>query len=283
MRRYQLAICAVVKNEAIYLQEWISFHKLLGVEHFFIYENDSSDHTRELLNTYHSDLVTVIEYPVMHPQLPAYAHYLQYHKKKTEWTAFIDVDEFLWSPKYVGREDPILSALADCTRYWFGKRDGSTDTVGAVAVHWLIFGSGGAREYKEGPVTERFTRRADCTNKHVKSIVRSEAVREVGKDPHTFYLHDGFAASDESGNDLPMDYAIVGGESAQIIAINHYHTKSREEYFKRKLDKPDSGARVIRDRAWTERSFTAHDRNDVEDTRLKDAYSKEIRPCLIGL
>jgi len=38
-----LSICTIFKNEARYLREWIEFHRLVGVDHFYLYENRSED------------------------------------------------------------------------------------------------------------------------------------------------------------------------------------------------------------------------------------------------
>ena len=38
-----LAVCAIYRNEAPYLREWIEFHRLVGVERFFLYNNESTD------------------------------------------------------------------------------------------------------------------------------------------------------------------------------------------------------------------------------------------------
>jgi len=40
---YELAVCALVQNEAPYIAEWIAYHRLIGFEHFFIYDNHSND------------------------------------------------------------------------------------------------------------------------------------------------------------------------------------------------------------------------------------------------
>ena len=40
--RYELAACLKFKNEARFLAEWIRFHQLAGVEHFFLYYNNNS-------------------------------------------------------------------------------------------------------------------------------------------------------------------------------------------------------------------------------------------------
>ena len=44
-----LSICAVYRDEAPYLREWVEFHRLVGVERFFLYNNDSVDEHREVL------------------------------------------------------------------------------------------------------------------------------------------------------------------------------------------------------------------------------------------
>ena len=46
---YLLSICAIFKNEGHYLKEWIEFHKLQGVEHFFLYNNNSTDDYEQVL------------------------------------------------------------------------------------------------------------------------------------------------------------------------------------------------------------------------------------------
>ena len=38
-----LSLTLIVKNEAFYIKEWIEFHRMIGVTHFYIYDNESSD------------------------------------------------------------------------------------------------------------------------------------------------------------------------------------------------------------------------------------------------
>ena len=38
-RKYNVAICAIFKNEEPYIKEWIEFHKIVGVDHFYLYNN----------------------------------------------------------------------------------------------------------------------------------------------------------------------------------------------------------------------------------------------------
>lgn len=45
-------MCAVVKNEAAYIQEWLAFHIHSGVKHFYIYIYDDSEGTAAALRPF---------------------------------------------------------------------------------------------------------------------------------------------------------------------------------------------------------------------------------------
>ena len=40
------------KNEAPYLREWIEFNHIVGVDHFFLYNNNSEDNYEEIIEPY---------------------------------------------------------------------------------------------------------------------------------------------------------------------------------------------------------------------------------------
>ncbi len=104
---YELSICAIFQDDAAYLPEWIEFHKLQGVKHFFLYNNCSTDDYSAILKPYvKSKEVTLIDWPHKHNpadgmawngiQCGAYVDCLQNFGKQTDWIAFIDTDEFLF-------------------------------------------------------------------------------------------------------------------------------------------------------------------------------------------
>ena len=45
---YDLAVVAIMKNEAPYVKEWLDYHLLAGVDHFFIYDNETPDNLKEV-------------------------------------------------------------------------------------------------------------------------------------------------------------------------------------------------------------------------------------------
>ena len=60
-----LSICAIYRDEAPYLREWIEFHRLVGVERFFLYNNGSEDDHLEVLAPYVEDGIVVLhDWPV---------------------------------------------------------------------------------------------------------------------------------------------------------------------------------------------------------------------------
>ncbi len=62
--KYYLSICAIFKNEAAYLGEWIEFHRLAGVEHFYLYNNLSDDNYFSVLKYYiDKGTVTLRDWP----------------------------------------------------------------------------------------------------------------------------------------------------------------------------------------------------------------------------
>ena len=242
MTEKYLGIAAIVKNEAPYIEEWMEFHILQGVERFFIYDNDSTDSTLAKLLSF-SGYVTIIPWHEHPGQMKAYAHAISAFKDSVEWLAFIDADEFLYSPNKL-----LPDVLA---RHTYSK-------AAAIGAHWYLYGSNGHETYTKEPVIARFTKRQSDVNPHVKTILRPKsAIKPIS--PHAFDV-TGYVL-DERGKELPRVYSTVENGSAHVLRVNHYHCKSKDEARKRwQTPRADNGE--IRS---FERTFDAHDRNDVED------------------
>jgi hypothetical protein len=111
-KKYKVSICSVFKNEDRYLKEWVEYHRLIGVDHFYLYNNVSRDRSAEVLQPYINEgLVTLFflrdrmpspnqgedaTHWVLSTLLPAYECVAKYTAlKDTEWLLFLDIDEFL--------------------------------------------------------------------------------------------------------------------------------------------------------------------------------------------
>lgn len=126
-KRFNVSICAIFKNEAPYLKEWIEYHRLVGVDHFFLYNNKSLDPFRRILHPYiKQQVLTLIDWPdnlgpmaddeiawTLSTQLSAYENALKRSALgKTKWLIFLDIDEFLVTPGSDGLKE-ILAKYDD--------------------------------------------------------------------------------------------------------------------------------------------------------------------------
>jgi hypothetical protein len=210
--KYELAVALRFKNEAHYLAEWIEFHEAVGVEHFYLYNNNSSDAFREALAPYVlSKLVTLHDWPETPASPAADLHCITHYKGEAKWIAFIDADEFLFP---VGEQN-IKGILR---RF---------ETFPALAVNWIYFGSNGRLARPEGGVLETYTRRSAVPNRHVKSIVNPRRVIKYGNSHHWFYSH---AALPVNTQGTPVYGSFSEPAVADVLRINHYYSKSREEF-----------------------------------------------------
>lgn len=97
--KWNVSVCAIFKNEAPFLKEWIEYHRLIGVEHFYLYNNFSTDNYMAILSPYiEKDVVTLIDWPISgndNAQNKAYTDCLSKYRGETHWLAIIDLDEFI--------------------------------------------------------------------------------------------------------------------------------------------------------------------------------------------
>ena len=154
-----LSICAIAKDEGPYFQEWIEWHRQQGVEKFYIYDNESTDNTKAILEPYINQGIVDYKYwPGYRRQLAAYDDCLETNRFASRWIALIDLDEFIV---------PIKDASIPDFLQRF-------DDFAAVEINWLIYGSGGQKTKTQGNVMDRFKYHSlpsHHLNRHVKSIV----------------------------------------------------------------------------------------------------------------
>lgn len=220
-----LTIVSMIQDEREEIvREWIAFHETVGVEHFWLYDNDSKIPLRDTL----ADLpnVSVSDFPGSVRQIYAWEDGLKHAPGK--WLAFIDTDEFLFSPTY----QPLPTVLAEFEPH---------EAVGAC---WLTFGTSGHEEPQ--PSTLRaYTRRTPddaVINRHIKSIVQRERVLlHRPENPHYFQCE----TVNEQHIQFPGPFSPA--PSWDLLRIHHYWTRSLQEAeikWDRKRPDVDSTRRV---------------------------------------
>ena len=254
-----LSICAIFRNESRYIREWIEFHRLVGVERFYLYNNNSTDDWQSQVQ---GEDVEVIDWPFPNPsQSAAYQHCINRTKGTDQWVAFIDIDEFLWSPRFATVSEAITAI--------------TSGPVGAIGVNWMCFGAGNETEYRPIPTIERFTWRpheSAPVDLHIKSIVNMRDPNpRCGSTPHHFDTEWGTIT--EQGVNFGGPFS--PGHHSDILRINHYSSKSRPEWEARcALGKPDR-ADINPDPNW----FNQVQPMEVQDFKIW-AYLPELKARL---
>jgi hypothetical protein len=232
-----LHVCAIVRDEGLYLAEWLAHYRGQGVTQFWLYDNESTDGGLEAYDVADVADVRVLPWPGRGVQLAAYEDARS--RCPADWLAFLDVDEFCYHPD--GRR--VLDVVA-----------AQPPAVDAVWAPWRMFGYGGHLTRPPGPVVQAFRDRAADDHPHHayahggKSIARPARVRGF-RDPHHL--------------------ALAGGDGARVddtgLLVNHYVTKSRAEALI-KIQRPriDTGQY----RAWAEVDGDAQTYGAVRDDRL---------------
>lgn len=217
---YYLSICGIFKNEAPFLKEWIEYHLLIGVNHFYLYNNNSEDNYQQVLDKYIEEgIVTLINWPDIPGQLSSYKHWYENHRHETKWVTFLDLDEFI-CPRY----NNTIST-------WLKKRE----KYPVIMAYWRMFGTSGKIDH-------------DYNKLVIEQYINSwDKLDNVGKVFYNtkFDIKDFFVGMMHSievthrGTTIPpinifgkfVKFNIHRASNKEIdIQINHYWSKSYNAY-----------------------------------------------------
>ena len=133
---------SVIKKNILFLEEWIKYHIHIGFDNFYLYDNTGSKHQewniiinktnkyginydkyindeqiekkfKDILNKYKNHIIYIKWQPknengeIKYGQSESINHYIKKYKKDNEWTAFIDMDEFIYMKNHKSIKDFI--------------------------------------------------------------------------------------------------------------------------------------------------------------------------------
>lgn len=228
--RYNLSVCMIFRDEAPYLKEWIEFHRLVGVEHFYLCSHNSKDNYKKILQPYMSK--GIVELTELNDsnndvekfnkvQCDFYNKCLKKMRRVSKWAAFIDADEFLFPTQ----ELSLVNILNSYEQY------------GGVAVNWQMFGTSQINTLQPNQLMiEQLTSCAPFDyefNHYIKSIVQPlYTVRMLN--PHHAIYRVGYFQVDTNKTDFgggPKTPGIL----VDTLRINHYWTKDEDYYWNYKV------------------------------------------------
>lgn len=213
-----LSMCAIVRDEEeSYIHEWLKYHRALGFEHVYLYDNQSTIPLKETTTQYLAQgWLDVFSIPGDGVQISAYAHCLKYYSDHNRWIAFLDLDEF------------IVPTTAQDLRHFLEPYE----PYGGLGISWLCFGSSGHEHIPGESQIKYFTYRTHSSfqdNRHIKSIVQPQYIT-VPVSPHHFLYRDNRFCVNEHFEPVA---GAQHSNSTDNIRINHYFCRSRDQFLKK--------------------------------------------------
>lgn len=215
----KICVVAILKDELRFVDEWLYYHKLLGIDHFFLYDDDPLFPLANNLKQ-HASYITVVNwygqevlYEGRNTQTKAYEHALIHYISEYEWAAFIDGDEFIVLPAW---NDNIYTFLEEF------------EHATAISLNWHVFGHNGYFEDPEGLVTSSLIRRMGQPSSNIKSITRTESISKIDS-AHFCRLKFGRRVD---ANHKRYNEIMYEGRTDRAF-VNHYQCRSFTHWMSR--------------------------------------------------
>jgi hypothetical protein len=260
MYKYNLSIASCFRNELPFLEEWIKYHLLIGIQHFYLANNDidKAPANHLLLPYIKKGIVTLLpECELVFGHWKSIPRLLKLAAGKTKWLAVIDIDEFIYPQKQDFDIYPIIKE--------FEKSE-----IAALGIGWCTYGSAD-QIFHQPLVTQSYLRRAyrnHPVNSTNKLIIRPEYVNECKG--HSFLFRDGNVVN-TLFNKIEINEECKYKTKEIIwnkLRLNHYPIKSLEDFFK-KIERGYMG------KFWTSNNnqfwshyFAEFNRNEEKDTGM---------------
>ena len=271
----KVAVCAIAKNENLYIREWVEHYKSIGVSKIFLYDDNYingekfgdviGDYIKsgfvEVIDVRGSERTYILRNRSGDPLRCSIQHkcYIDCYNEKVsdfDWVFFCDIDEFL-EFKY----DYTLESFLGLEIF---------DDTDTILVPWVTYDDNGLINYDDRPVVERFTHMSRYQWLAVKSFVRTnKMIFDVTMRHmiHCFKLRglkiryaDGTLVTyqDNKNNWYQIPDTCMGFTKC---VLNHYKTKTIEEYIKRRID-----------RFWASDGFNVMPKTEKFDKIINDFF-----------
>ena len=187
--------------------------------------------------------------------MPVYNDAITKHRFDCRYMGFIDADEFI----YIKTGQNLPEFLNE--HFSYDKH------IAGIGINWRMFGSSGKNSYEPIDVIERFTRRAadnHPSHKVIKTILNPRRTLQFTISHSAEYLLSSICDNEKHGSTL-VCYSY--DNSTEEIQINHYYTKSVEEYaLKHARGRSDCGD------GREENTVFKPEFNEVEDLGLRNLW-----------
>lgn len=273
------SVMACMRNEALFVLEWVAYHKVIGFDHVFVCTNNCTDGTDDILDRL-QELGLVIhirndDMGGLAPQ-PAGVKKVLAHPlaQASDWLLHIDADEFLNIQGGTGHISE-LSAKAE--------------PFDAMGISWRLFGDAGMTDWSGG------------------SLLQQQVMAEAFQTPFgamqkTMFRPQRFRAGIDHMPKEPVaaDVTLCNARGMQLVAsalhepsqsnlrlsngsevnrkrhfgwegayINHYAVRTNDLFMLKNVRGDGVGSRFTKRYFLNSRWYRAANRNDVVDTSIQ--------------
>ena len=275
----KVALCAIAKNENLYIREWVEWYKNLGISKIFLYDNNELDGERfeDVINDYiENGFVELQNWRGIIKSVKsdkdgqttqglAYNNCFYNHFKEFDWMCFFDIDEYL---EIYNTYNNLYEFLNDFNEYH------------GIRVQWKMYGDNEQLYYENKPLFERFKVESNASyDKHVKQILNCN--KEFDEEL-LFCAHGVFNKKYNFVNvikrkprNVYMDYEPYNN---LCVYLNHFYSKSTEEFLKRKYNKTSAVTGINNTRNFNieflKKQYFEHNNQTLEKENMFNSYDE---------
>lgn len=212
----KICILAIIYNEHPYLKEWIDWHMSLGINDFYLIEDYNSMSHKDIIDQY--DNVHLIDiHSLLHSKIDdfclrqcvSYKLLIKQLKQDYDWCLVIDVDEFL---EFEDGYD-LNMLLNDFNKYY------------GVLLYWKVYGANGYINKPDCGVQEAYKNENNIYDK-VFNTFMCKSLYNLNTKFAMLNMHICIGAVN---TDFKRSLTAINKTYSKAW-LNHYYTKSLEEY-----------------------------------------------------
>ncbi|KNA15832.1 hypothetical protein SOVF_094650 [Spinacia oleracea] len=280
--KYKLCACTMVWNQAAFMREWVMYHAWLGVERWFVYDNNSEDGLKEVIDELNVENYNLTRHtwPWIKSQEAGFSHCMLRARDQCQWVAFFDVDEFFNFPPPKPRQNSTIVYRGPNALQTVVRNYGRQPTVGEIRTDCHNFGPSGLKKSPAEGLMLGYTCRLKGLERH-KSIIRPDAVDDsLLNQVHHFKLKKEFRK-------VNFHRAVINHYKYQVWdnfkqkfyrRVSTYVVDWQENQNENSRDRaPGLGTEAIEPPNWPQRFC------EVWDTRLRDFVLTNLADRNTGL
>lgn len=238
----KIALCAIAKNENLYIKEWVEYYKNIGIDRIFLYDNNEINGERfeDVIQDYiDSGFVKVINKRGIIKttttdkdgktlQGLCYKECYDKYFREYDWFMFFDIDEYL--ELITNKYNNIFDLLTDRK---YNNCDG-------LRVQWRMYGDNGEDYFSHGLINDRFkNNRNYYDDKTIKTLLKGKKHHKndilfCAHGPLLYLNNINVINLDNSTDHNSWRHSVL--KRHEPMVLNHFYCKSMQEFISRKFN-----------------------------------------------